>query len=425
MPLHNHFFAYNDDRPAQDSVPPTSPPSNSEQPSFTMVPAETDPLIPKSATDHSTQKETRTLIYACILTTFFFLVELIGGYIAGSLAIMSDAAHLLSDLAGFAISLLAVSVSRLPPNAQMSFGFARAEVLGAFVSILFIWALTLLLVAFAIERLFNPQPVDGPIMLALGIIGLVVNIILGFVLGHSHHGHSHAHSHDDSHDDSHVNHDVEEGHSSPNHDHHHDHDDHHHENHEAETKPSWRTIFFASDAASVNIRAAYLHVLGDALQNVGVIVAAIVMTIQPNWSFIDPICTLLFAIIVIMTTRSLAQETMTVLMEGTPPSVKTDDIYQKLMQINGVSRVGDLHVWSITARLPALSVHLYQQPEALGHDVVREAKQMLANAFGIHHATIQVNCETSDCCEDVFFERDSNKKSCLSYTVDTANGSTA
>lgn len=317
---------------------------------------------------------------------------------------MSDAAHLLSDLAGFAISLLAVSVSRLPANKHLSFGFARAEVLGAFVSVLFIWSLTIVLVIVAVQRLFHPKPVHGPAMLLLGFIGLAVNLSLGLALGHGHtHDHSHDHSDHVAHDSDY--HDIENSHS-----HSHDH------SHRPKSTPTavasnwiarlkflvaeFKSVLLNEDARSVPVRAAYLHVLGDAVQNIGVVLAAGLLTIRPEWSFLDPICTLIFAVVVFMTTVGLAKETLGVLMEGTPQGVKLAEVHASLRKIQGVCRVGDLHVWSISPRNPALSVHLYKTNEAVSHQILKAAQQVLHERFAISHATIQVNCDTADCCDE-------------------------
>jgi solute carrier family 30 (zinc transporter), member 2 len=402
--------------------------------------------------------EVRVLMTACALTFLFFLVELVGGMVAGSLAIMSDAAHMLSDTAGFGISLLALSISRLPASAAMSFGFARAEVLGALVSVLFIWALTIVLVVFAIQRFFVPEPVNGPLMLVLGVIGLVVNIMLGLVLGgHHHHGHgghshgrSHSHSHGHAHshphsDSSHTSsrtdvvfhaedllapisngnvalpkygangrtHDHTHDHDDSNdrdhdhdhsgahgHDHEHDRDHNHGDDHGADNRLTWSEVFFGNSAASLNLRAAYLHVLGDALQNIGVILAALIIWAKPSWSFIDPVCTLVFACIVVMTTRGLAVESIVILMEGTPPSIAIADVYKALVSIPGVSRVSDLHVWSLTASRHALSAVLFTST-SVGHAVLKTAQRILHERFGIDHATVQVsNCIEEDCCDD-------------------------
>lgn len=321
---------------------------------------------------------------------------------------MSDAAHLLSDLAGFAISLLAVSLSRLPANKHLSFGFARAEVLGAFVSILFIWSLTVVLVIVAVQRLFNPKPVNGPAMLLLGVMGLAVNLSLGLALGHGHthdhsHDHAHGHFHHGAHDD--LHHDVE---NTPPHAH-----DHSHRPKflPAAIASDWiakfkylifeiKSVLLNQDGRSVPVRAAYLHVLGDAVQNIGVVLAAGLLTIRPAWSFLDPICTLIFAVVVFLTTVGLAKETLGVLMEGTPQDVKLAEVYDSLRTIQGVCRVGDLHVWSISPRNPALSVHLYKANDVVSHQILKTAQQILHERFAISHATIQVNCDTVDCCDE-------------------------
>lgn len=393
-------------------------------------------LFESTITSHDAEREcgseVYTLRWACALTGFFFIIEILGGYVAGSLAIMSDAAHLLSDLAGFMISLIAISLAKLPATARLSFGFARAEVLGAFVSILFIWALTIVLVFFAFRRLFNPTPVNGPLMLLLGVVGLIVNLTQGLVLGHSHsHLHSHGHSHDDEHDhhtheQSHDHHDIKYGstdiesnfnsnHHHNEHDHDHTHEIQHNSNHSQlsdnaneqseSNKESWMNFIMGNKIESINVRAAYIHVLGDALQNVGVIVAAFVIIFFPHLSIVDPICTLLFAVIVVFTTTSLAQEALLVLMEGTPPSVRLKDIWKELEEISGVERVGDLHAWSISRSQSALSVHLYVTVSADSHDILKETMKVLDSKFGIRHATVQINCVETECCKpEVHFE---------------------
>lgn len=427
--------------------------------------AETSPLLEGLAKSEATERiarrpvepasstERKTLIYACGLTTFFFVVELVGGYVAHSLAIMSDAAHLLSDLAGLVISLIAVYVSRMPANSRHSFGFARAEVLGAFVSVFFIWALTAVLVVFAVHRLFNPQPVNGHLMLLLGTIGLFVNIALGLVLGHSHsHSHSHSHEHGHSHAHSHFqaggmtpspsSSDIEQG-AGENHSHCSSHSQDQLNNntdktpgirfdtslpasppeshqHQPQSKTisleTFKNLLFGTDIESVNVRAAYLHVLGDALQSIGVIIAAIVIILNPKISFVDPLCTLFFAALVIMTTAGLARDTIAVLMEATPPSINLDDIHHCLLRIDGVRRVGDLHVWSISARRPALSVHLYQKDNASSHDVLKQTRRILASEFNISHATVQINCEASECCDEKYYlGTEHQPKNCVTY----------
>lgn len=381
----------------------------------------------------------RTLSYACMLTTTFFFVELVGGYLAKSLAIMTDAAHLLSDLSGFIISIIAAYVSRLPANSTLSFGFSRAEVIGSLVSLFFIWTLTAVLVFFAIIRLFNPEPVDGPLMLGLGIVGLIINIMLTLVLGNAHHEHDHDHDHAHSHSHNHHSHghghvNVHDGSQSYGHGHGHglglvhNHDNGHvnvhvsshsqsHENNVSKNYGStdrngthfngqnqdeneinrtnnilekFQQVFFGSDIESVVVRAAYIHALGDMLQSIGVIIAAIVITINPRLTIFDPLCTLLFAILVVMTTTGLARESLIVLMEGTPRSIKLNDVYQDLKNIRGVLKIRKLHIWSTSPRKARLSVHIYSSADVSRNALLNKIKRRLLSKFGITHTTIEI-----------------------------------
>jgi len=341
-------------------------------------------------------------------------VEFGGGYVAGSLAIMTDAAHLLSDLAGFVISLMAISVGRLPADAKMTYGFARAEVIGALISVLFIWALAAVLVVFAVYRLMVPEDVNGGLMFLLGAIGLAINLVIGSVLGHGHHGHAHGHGHDHGHGHSH-------GHSHS----HTNGEGHAHAATNGETSvPGYGAVaqsdgdvesgttgtesssigrmldaLLGNGITNVNVRAAYLHVLGDLLQNVGVLIAAALIWWRPSWRFADPLCTIFFAVIVMSTSYQLIGSTLNVLMEGTPPSIRLKDVCTALGRIPGVDAIGDLHAWSIGMNEVALSVHISTStPE--NHGLLKDIESLLNNRFGINHTTIQVNCVEDTCCED-------------------------
>lgn len=273
---------------------------------------------------------------------------------------MSDAAHLLSDLAGLLISLLAIIVARMPAVETMSFGFGRAKVLGAFLSLVLIWGLTIVLVVSAAVRLLNPTLVSGPLMFLLGSIGLIVNAILSFVLGHSHqclglahqHGHGHGHAHEHGHAHGHA-HELAHGHAQGHahehtHDHCHEHDHKHEHMHETVHEQGtyfwdWRR-WIGNNIESLNVRAAYLHVLGDKLQSVAVMIAALVLTFYPGLSFVDPLCTLVFAGIILFTTKDLAVETIGVLMEGAPQDISVPAVVERLLAIPGVKSVGDFHL---------------------------------------------------------------------------------
>ena len=288
----------------------------------------------------------RKLIYASILCFTFFLAELIGGLLSNSLALVSDSFHMLSDVSGFAISLASIWISSRPRTATHSFGFARAEILGALFSVLLIWVLTGILLTEAIDRIRNPVEINATLMLVTSCGGLFVNGLVLFILGgHSHAGHHHGHAHnievlgDDI--DSGRNRMTKQQHSeesSPNSDRY--------------QNPllghSNDIIDMAHNHENINIRAAIIHALGDALFSVGVIIASLVIFFKPEWKIVDPICTFIFSIIVLYTTLRILKDSIFVLMEATPPHIDSEKLKLELSRIYGVSDVHCFHVWLLS-----------------------------------------------------------------------------
>ncbi|VDM47414.1 unnamed protein product [Toxocara canis] len=252
----------------------------------------------------------RTLIVVAALSALFIVAEFTGGLLAHSLAIMTDAGHMLSDLLSFIISIFAIRVARSPANQRLSFGFHRAEVLGATVSIIIIWILTTILVMLGIQRIVNNDlDVDINTMIITASAGVVFNIIMGLVLKCSRHSHSYGigHSH--------------------------------------------------TTSSNVNVRAAFIHVIGDFVQSIGVLVAAFVIKLT-GWKLADPICTFLFSIIVLITSVTVIRDIFFVLMEGTPSHVDYGELQSDLMRVDGVRTVHSLNVWSLNMDKTALAVHL-------------------------------------------------------------------
>jgi len=314
----------------------------------------------------------RKLILVSILCCIFMVAEVIGGFLANSLAIMTDAAHLLSDLAGFLISIFALWLAQKAPTSKLSFGFHRAEIIGALLSVLLIWVLTGVLVYEAIQRILKPEVVDGKLMFVVATLGLTVNLVMGCVLFSSGHGHSH-------------------GLSGGGHGHSHGgHGGHDEENPETESLVS--STAAAEHEENINVRAALIHVIGDAIQSVGVMLAAALIWYNPTWNIADPICTFLFSILVLFTTTRLVGQSMRVLMEGSPEGIDPAAVERALARIPGVVEVHDLHIWSLTVGKASLSVHLLSTGEA--SKVLENAHQLLAKQFSIHHTTIQVEHPT-------------------------------
>mmetsp|Transcript_4511 Transcript_4511/g.11023 ORF Transcript_4511/g.11023 Transcript_4511/m.11023 type:complete len:267 (-) Transcript_4511:348-1148(-) len=255
-------------------------------------------------------------------------------------------------------------------------------------------------------------------MFVLGVIGFGVNLVMIFVLGHEHHGSHDHHGHDHSHGGHSHSHEEHGSHAHSDEDDHSNHS-HDHEPHDLEKsacssesapllhggaavavpKPDFLARLFGDNIASVNVRAAYIHVLGDVVQNVGVVIAALLIWWHPTWSRADPIITLLFSAMVIMTTYGLLVDSLNVLMEGTPPGVELGEVARALEAVEGVDEVHDLHVWSLTLKSRALSARL-SAAVGDGHGVLKEAERVLHERFGIGHTTIQVTCMEKECCVD-------------------------
>jgi zinc transporter 2 len=272
-----------------------------------------DHQCPDKIPNHQ-KRATRALISAICISTLFFLVEVLASYYSGSLAILSDSFHLLADIFSFCISLYAIHLSQKKATASHSWGYHRAEILGALFSTIMIWVLVIFLVWEAVERIKNPKPIEANIMFFTALFGVFENVILAFVL-HSH-GHSHSHNHGHLHSHGH------------NHDHEHNHDHCHNEpftsessltgDEEALIRQNSNVIPIedTTEPTNINITSATLHVIGDLVFSIGVLIAAGVIWIWPELEMVDPICTFLFSVIVLATTISFIWRALDILMEG-------------------------------------------------------------------------------------------------------------
>ncbi|RCH92551.1 hypothetical protein CU097_009740 [Rhizopus azygosporus] len=327
------------------------------------------------------QSTKRKLWFAVALACVFFATELVAGYFANSLALMSDAFHLLSDVASFIVALVAIYLAEKPPTKRHTFGFHRAEVIAALVSVLTIWVLTAFLVNEAIQRIKSPQEINAKLMCITATIGVFVNIILAYVLG-GHHGHSHGHSHEHSHDN-----DT------------HSHDDEEEANHNDISAPHRET--------NINLRAAALHVIGDLLASVGVLISSIILIFKPDYTIVDPLCTFLFSILVLYTTYHLVKDSLAVLMEGVPGNIHPDLIEKSLLGVPGVIAVHDLHVWTLSPGKYSLTAHIKVDHTAdISYDeVLSKGQHIVCDVYGVHHSTLQIESDktafTSHCTPEI------------------------
>lgn len=278
---------------------------------------------------HTTE---RRFVLALGLTAAIFGAEVIGGLLTGSLALLSDAAHVFLDMLALALSYGALRLASRPPDDRHTYGFHRFQVLAALVN-----GATLLLVAFGIfreawHRFTAPAAVLAGPMLLVAIIGLVVNLVVALVL--------HEHEHDD-----------------------------------------------------LNVRSAFLHVLGDALSSVGVIVAGVIIFLT-GWALADPIASILIGAIILLGSGRVLREALHILAEGVPEGLSTAQIFRTLREAPSVTDVHDLHVWTVSPGYVALSAHVVLANRSLAEaqQVQEGLRETLAQQFGIHHSTIQVEC---------------------------------
>lgn len=279
-------------------------------------------------------KHERPLWWAFGLTLAFLIAEVIGGLLTNSLALLSDAAHMATDVIALAISLFAVRLSRRPPDAKRTYGYARMEAIGALINGGLLFLVAGYILWEAVGRFREPPAVASTGMLVIASIGLVVNLI------------------------------------------------------------SMR-LLKAGSGESLNIKGAYLEVWSDMLGSVGVIIGALVIQFT-GWTLADPIIAVLIGLWVLPRTWALLREAGGVLMQGVPAGMDLDTVRKQLESHPDVREVHDLHVWALGSRQPVLTAHLVTRNEAIDPEQLRRSiKERLEQHFGIHHATLQV--ERSAC----------------------------
>lgn len=372
-------------------------------------------------------KARRQLIIACILCLIFMIGELTGGILANSLAIATDAAHLLTDFASFLISLFSILLASRPPTKRMSFGWYRAEVMGALLSVLLIWVITGILVYMAVERVISDEyEINATVMLVTAGCGVVFNLMMGVVLhehipGHGH-GHSYSHSHGGTRASSSAS--LSRSSSTPRQKSVEavandsngltldsvDHQTFATESLEGEAIDLRMTdgrivIEQPKEKRNINVRAAFIHVVGDLVQSFGVLIAAYIIYYKPEYKLADPICTFVFSILVLFTTITILVDILNVLMEGAPRSVSFNEVKESLCSIEGVKELHNLRLWSLTVNKTALSVHLALDNSVSAQEVLSVAGRLMRDRFGIYECTVQTEEyveEMSDCvqCQD-------------------------
>src|SRR5687767_361259 len=280
----------------------------------------------------------RKLTMVLVLTAIYMIAEVVGGWWTGSLALLADAGHMLTDVAALALALIAAWFGTRPATSKKTFGYHRLEILAALVNGVALVVIALLIFFEAYQRWSSPPTVRGGVVMLVGAGGLIINLVCAWIL---------------------------------------------HSPHEVD----------------LNIRGAWLHVISDALGSLGAIIAGAIMSIY-GWYTADLLFSVLIGILIVWSSWRLIRDATNVLLEGTPAHINLAAVEEAIMCTEGVSDVHDLHIWTITSGREALSAHVIHAYSISQPELLKELRTKLQDRFGVDHLTIQM--ETPDFEDETF-----------------------
>ena len=288
---------------------------------------------------HSSLRETgrSKLRVILVLTSLFFVVEVLGGLWTNSLALLSDAGHMLSDMFALGLSLFAFWLSSKKPSHTKTYGYYRFEVIAAFINGVLLILIALWIFGEAYSRFQHPAPVKSVPMLFIAILGLIINLLGIYLL------------------------------------------------HKAGTE-------------NLNIRGALFHLIGDAAGSVGAITAAVVISLT-GWTLFDPLVSILIGLLIIYSAWRLLWDVVNILMQGVPPYIDLDKIKQAMLSVDGVTGLCDLHIWSLTSQVDSLSAHVVVEDMGRNKEILEKLTRLINDRFGINHVTLQIEDEGVGTCK--------------------------
>jgi cobalt-zinc-cadmium efflux system protein len=290
-----------------------------------------------SSTMDEHRKIKNNLVYAIVLNAVIFLVELVGGILTNSLALISDSLHNLSDFFALLLSLIATNVVQWKSNSEKSYGYVRIEIFVAFINAMALVLIGLYIIYEGIQRFAHPEPVIGGWMLLIAIIGFIANTAATILLKtHAHH--------------------------------------------------------------DLNMKSAYLHLLTDALESLAVVVVAALIAWQ-DWRLLDPLASIAIGLFIMKGAWGIISETVHILTEGTPRGIDLDEVAAFIQSFPGVENIHHLHIWGLSSRVRALSAHIVVQDQMIstGNRISSQLEHELERRFGINHPTLQLECSV---CKD-------------------------
>ncbi len=272
-----------------------------------------------------------------VLTSLFFVVEVLGGLWTNSLALLSDAGHMLSDMFALGLSMFAFWLSSRKPSPTKTYGYYRFEVVAAFINGVLLILIALWIFGEAYSRFQEPAAVKSVPMLVIAVLGLMINLLGIYLL------------------------------------------------HEIGTK-------------NINIRGAMFHLIGDAAGSVGAITAAIAISLT-GWTFFDPLVSVLIGLLIIYSAWRLLWDVVNILMQGVPPHIDLDGIKQEMLSVDGVIGMCDLHIWSLTSEMESLSAHVVVEDMGRNKEILEKLTCLIRDKFGINHVTLQIEDEGVGTCK--------------------------
>jgi cobalt-zinc-cadmium efflux system protein len=281
--------------------------------------------------------ETRRLRLALAISLGYFFAEAIAGFLTNSLALLSDAGHMMSDIGAMSLSLFAFRMAQRPATLESTYGYHRVEILAALFNGLALWLIVGVIFTAAYNRLLDPPEVKSHGMIIVATVGLAVNIAAGMILHGSHHD-------------------------------------------------------------NLNLRGAYLHVVSDAIGSVGAILAGLVM-LATGWYLADPLISIFIGILILYSSWSLIKDSLSILMQSVPKGIRLEEVKQTIEAVEGVVKVHDLHIWAVTSGIYTLSAHAVVDNGEDFHQVLNGIEDTLRDRFRIEHTTIQLETESREANE--------------------------
>ena len=288
-----------------------------------------------------TQQTVRRLALSLVITLAFVFVEIAAGFFSNSLALLTDAAHNFTDVLALALSWWALRLTAQPANQDKTYGYHRAGILAALVNSTTLVVIALGIFYEAYQRFLNPPEVQADILIGVGVVAVVINVVTALLVRRG------------------AEHDL-------------------------------------------NIRSAFLHLMGDVLSTVGAVIAGVIIR-YTNWNWLDPMISVLIGFLILWSAWSIIREAIDILMEGTPTNIDMDVMIRDITSVDGVRGVHDLHVWSITRAMHTLSAHLVTDDMSIseGANIQTKVNEILFHKYGVSHATLQLECE--DCVPNLLY----------------------